>query len=110
GDGTWYSSRSWRSPSAFVDAAGPQYKGDWHFVEVYFQMNTVSGGQGVADGKIRWVQDGKTLVSHDHPLMRAGAHANLRFSQFAMLPYIGDGSPVAQTYWVDDLVVATGRP
>jgi hypothetical protein len=24
-------------------------------------------------------------------------------------PYIGDGSPVAQTMWVDDLVLATGK-
>jgi hypothetical protein len=110
GDGTWYSSRSWSSPNAFVDAAGPSYKGDWHFVEVYFAMNSVSGGKAVADGKIRWVQDGKTLVSYDQILLRSGAHASLAFDQFAMLPYIGDGSPVAQSFWVDDMTVATAKP
>jgi len=110
GNGTWYSSRSWSSPNAFVDAAGPQYKGDWHYVEVYFEMNTIASGAGVADGKIRWVQDGQTLISYDHILLRTAAHANLAFDQFAMLPYIGDGSPVAQSFFVDDLVVATAKP
>jgi len=110
GNGTYYSSRSWDSPNAFVDAAGPNYKGDWHFVEVYFRMNTIQGGKGVPDGKIRWVQDGKVLISSDQILLRTNAHATLKFNQFAVLPYIGDGSPVAQKFWVDDLTVATARP
>ncbi len=110
GNGTWYSSRSWRSQNAFVDSAGANYKNDWHFVEVYFQMNSIQGGKGVPDGKIRWVQDGKMLISYDQILMRTNAHATLKFNQFAMLPYIGDGSPVAQSFWVDDMTVATARP
>jgi hypothetical protein len=110
GDNTWYSSRSWSSPDAFVDAAGPTYKADWHFVEVYFAMNSVRNGVGVPDGKIRWVQDGRTLIASDRILMRTGRHATLRFDQFAMLPYIGPGSPAAQSFWVDDLTVATARP
>ncbi len=110
GNGTWYSSRSWSSPNAFVDGPGPNAKTDWHFVEVYFEMNSISGGIGVPDGKIRWVQDGRTLISSDAILMRTGARPTLAFNQFAMLPYIGDGSPVAQSFWIDDLVVATARP
>jgi hypothetical protein len=110
GNGTWYSSRSWGSDGAFADAAGPNYKADFHYVEVYFQMNSIRGGVGVADGKIRWVQDGKTLISYDAILLRTAAHATLSFNQFAVLPYIGDGSPVAQSFWVDDLVVATAKP
>jgi hypothetical protein len=27
-----------------------------------------------------------------------------------MAPYIGDGSPVDQRFWIDDLTVATSRP
>ncbi len=110
GDGTWSSDRSWWSSNAFVDAQGPDYKGDWHHVEVYFAMNSIQGGVAVPDGKIRWVQDGKTLISHDKVLMRSGAHPSMKFNQFAMLPYIGDGSPVAQTFWVDEMVVATAKP
>jgi hypothetical protein len=101
--GYWYSSRSWYAQDAFTD-------NEWHFVEVYFQMNTIQGGVGVPDGKIRWVQDGQTLISYDQILMRTNANATLQFDQFAMLPYIGDGSPVAQSFYVDDLTVATARP
>ena len=32
------------------------------------------------------------------------------FNQFAILPYIGDGSPVTQRFWVDDMTAATARP
>lgn len=110
GDGTWYSSRSWRSAGAFVDAQGPRYKSDWHFVEVYFELNSIQAGVGVPDGKIRWVQDGEELVSSDQILFRTGAHADMMFDKFAVLPYIGDGSPVAQQFWIDDLTVATARP
>jgi hypothetical protein len=110
GNGTWYSSRSWSAAGAFVDSAGAFYKGDWHFVEVYFEMNSVDGGVGSPNGKIRWVQDGTTLISSDQILFRTGAHANLLFSQFAMLPYIGDGSPVDQSFFVDELTVATAKP
>jgi hypothetical protein len=108
--GGWYSSRSWSSPDAFVDAAGPNDKADWHFVEVYFAMNSVRNGVGIPDGKIRWVQDGRTLIASDRILLRTNQHANLRFDQFAMLPYIGPGSPVAQSFWVDELTVATAKP
>jgi hypothetical protein len=110
GNGNWYSSRSWRADGAFVDAAGPNYKADWHFVEVYFAMNSIQNGQGVPDGKLRWVQDGVTLIHRDQILMRTNQHASLKFDQFAMLPYIGDGSPLVQSFWVDDLTVATAKP
>ena len=110
GDGTWYSSRAWRADAAFSNSPGPSYKGDFHFVEIYFQMNTIQNGIGVPDGKIRWVQDGKTLISHDAILLRTGAHPDAKFNQFAMLPYIGDGSPIAQRFWIDDFTVATARP
>jgi hypothetical protein len=110
GNGTWYSARTWGSDNAFQDSPGPSYKNDWHFVEVYFEMNSIQGGIGVPDGKIRWVQDGQVLISYDKILMRTNANATMQFNQFAMLPYIGDGSPVNQSFWVDNLTVATARP
>ena len=73
-------------------------------------MNSIQNGVGVPDGQIRWVQDGTTLISHDAILLRTGAHPTLAFDQLAMLPYIGDGSPIAQSFWVDDMTVATARP
>ena len=38
------------------------------------------------------------------------ADYGMQFNQFLLTPYIGDGSPVDQYMWVDDLVVATSRP
>ncbi|MBI5482306.1 MAG: hypothetical protein HY906_25855 [Deltaproteobacteria bacterium] len=110
GGGLWYSARYWSSAGALTEATGARYKNDWHFVEAYFQMNSIQGGVGVPDGKIRWVQDGQTLISYDHVLMRTGARPTLKFAQHAIAPYIGDGSPVAQTFWLDELTVATARP
>jgi hypothetical protein len=110
GNGTWYSSRGWYADGAFTDQAGPTFKGDWHFVEVYFDLNSVEGGVGVPDGKIRWVQDGQTLIASDQILFRTGAFPSMNFNQLAMLPYIGDGSPVEQSFWIDHLTVATAKP
>src|SRR6185436_3864566 len=41
-------------------------------------------------------------------VIRTGQHPTMMFVQFLVAPYIGDGSPVDQTMWVDDLLV--GRP
>lgn len=101
-NGYWYSSRAWRAARAVDDA--------WHFVEIYFEMNSIVDGIGVPDGKIRWVEDGEVVIASDEILLRTGSYPTMAFNQFAMLPYIGDGSPVVQSFWVDDLVVATARP
>ncbi len=110
GDGTWYSARSWSSAGGWTTEPGPNLQSDWHFVEVYFAMNSIRDGAGIPDGRIRWVQDGRTLIASDRILMRTGQHPTLRFDQFAMLPYIGPGSPIAQSFWVDELTVATAKP
>jgi hypothetical protein len=34
----------------------------------------------------------------------------MKFNQFLLAPHIGDGSPVDQAFWIDELQVATGRP
>ena len=109
GANTWYSSRAWDTAQPwFTDTAGPQYKGDWHLLEAYFSLNSIQGGVGVPDGKIRLRMDGVTVVTSDRVLFRTNQHADMQFTQFLMLPYIGDGSPVVQQFWVDDLKVATG--
>ncbi len=108
---TWYSARSWRSATPyFTDDPGPTYKGDWHFIEAYFEMNSIAAGVGVADGRIRYWYDGELLINSDNILMRTAAHPDQAFSQFLFLPHIGPGSPVEQTFWVDDLTVATAPP
>jgi hypothetical protein len=34
----------------------------------------------------------------------------MKFNQFVMAPYMGNGSPVDQSFWIDDLTVATAPP
>jgi hypothetical protein len=109
--GVYYSARFWDAPEVyFSDDPGPRYKNDWHHVEAYFQMNGTPGGVGAADGVIRYWYDGGLVIDYRHILMRTGQYPDMMFNQFLMGPYIGDGSPVEQTMWVDNLVVATGRP
>lgn len=107
GGGQWYSARFWDSPVAAFGAAAPYDKAEWHRVEVYFQLNTIADGVGVVDGQLKYWFDGALLIDYDDIFYRTGAHPDMRFDQFLMLPYIGDGSPVDQTFWVDDLRVAT---
>ncbi len=117
GDGDCYSYGSysrnvkmWRASSVyFQDTPGAYYKNDWHHVEAYFKLNSISNGIGIADGVIRYWYDGQLVMDHNNVMMRTGQYPNMMFNQFQMLPWIGDGSPVEQTMWVDNLVVSTSR-
>jgi hypothetical protein len=111
-DGTyWYNGKTWRSSQAvFVDAAGPNYKGDWHKVEAYFKLNSIINGIGQRDGIAQYWVDGVLVIDRHDLMFRTGAHPTMKFNQLMMAPFIGDGSPVAQTLWFDDLAVMTGRP
>lgn len=106
----WYSSR-------FVDAdfqvfgdTAPYDKTEWHHVRTYWRLNDVEGGIGIANGVIRYWVDDELVIERDEVLMRTGAHPDMAFDQFLVAPYIGDGSPVDQTMWVDDLEVSIGVP
>ncbi|MFU8803022.1 MAG: hypothetical protein ACNA8W_04345 [Bradymonadaceae bacterium] len=110
GGGNWYSARYWNTDEVvFKHEEGPGYKGDWSFVEAYFELNDIVDGAGVANGKIRYWLDGNLLLSSDEILLRTAQHADMAFNQFLIAPYIGDGSPVAQTMWVDKLTIARGQ-
>jgi hypothetical protein len=105
----YFSGRSWMPPTPwFTDAAGPRYESDWHLFESYFQMNTVQAGIGVPDGKLRAWLDGQRVLTVDQVLFRTGARPNIKFNQFLVVGYIGNGSPAAQEYYLDELVVGTG--
>jgi hypothetical protein len=77
-------------------------------VETYFALNSIAGRVGQVDGKLRMWIDGELVISSDRILLRTGAQPTLRFSQFLMHPYIGNGSPAQQSFWVDELKVGTG--
>lgn len=92
------------------DSAGPLYKGAWHKVEVLFALNNIVNGIGQLDGTAQYWIDGTLRIDRRDVLWRTGANPNMLFNQFIMAPYIQVGSPRAQSMWIDDLVVATGRP
>lgn len=94
----------------FMPTAGAGYKNDWHTVEAYFQLNTIVGGIGQTNGIARYWFDGQLVLEATNAQFRTGQHPNMRFNQMLLSPYIGNGSPVAQTVWYDDLYVATARP
>jgi hypothetical protein len=100
----------WASQQYFTNSAGPNYKNDWHFVEAFVKMNSISGGKGMKDGVVQYWFDGQLIIDHRDVLLRTGANAAMQFNQFIIAPYIGDGSPVAQSFWIDNLTVATGKP
>lgn len=93
----------------FQDAPGPYYKNDWHLVEAYFKLNSIVGGKGVADGIIRYWYDGQLIIDHSDVMLRTAQHPNQKFNQLILAPWIGDGSPVDQKFWIDNLTFATSR-
>jgi hypothetical protein len=118
GDGSCYlvgslhrNGKSWRAGGVyFADTPGPYYKNDWHFVEAYFKLNSIFEGKGIADGIMRYWYDDQLIIDHDDVVLRTGQYPDMKFNQFMIAPWIGDGSPVDQTVWVDNLTVATSRP
>jgi len=95
---------------AFQPTPGPGYKGNWNHVEAYYQLNSVVGGVGQADGVMQYWFNGTLLIDRHDIQFRTGAQPNIQFHQFLIAPYIGDGSPVDQYLWVDNLTVATSKP
>jgi hypothetical protein len=73
-------------------------------------MNSVAGGIGVADGVMQYWFNGALVIDRHDILLRTGARPTIKFHQFLIAEYIGDGSPVDQYMWVDDLTLATGKP
>ncbi|MBI5543307.1 MAG: hypothetical protein HY901_05425 [Deltaproteobacteria bacterium] len=108
--GSYVNGKSWKAPQVyFSDAAGPTYKADWHHVEAFLKLNSVASGKGIADGAIQYWYDGQLVLDHRGVMFRTGQHPDMKFNQLIIAPWIGDGSPVDQTFWVDELTVATGR-
>jgi len=42
-----------------------------------------------------WLDD-KLIIDHTNVLMRTAQHADMKFNQFIIAPWIGDGSPIDQ--------------
>jgi len=107
----WYNDKEISATQvSFQPSPGPGYKGDWNHVEAYFQLNSISAGIGVPDGVMQYWFNGTLVIDRHDILFRTGARPTIKFHQFLIGLYIGDGSPVDQYMWVDDLMVATAKP
>jgi hypothetical protein len=107
-----WNGKIWQAGTGYFDSTpgSPTYKGSWHLIEVYFQMNSIAGGIGQKNGVVRYWYDGKLIMEHTNIVIRTGTHLAQKFNQLDLLPYIGDTSPADQTMWIDNLLVATARP
>lgn len=107
-----WNGKFWDAPQVFFDntPGSSRYKGDWHLVEAYFQLNTIVGGKGAKNGVLQYWYDGNLIINLSDVVLRTGAHPTMKFNQFQMAPWIGDGSPVDQAFWIDELMVAASRP
>lgn len=109
--GDYYNGKDWQASQVyFSDTPGPTYKNAWHHVEVYFKLNSVVYGIGVADGIMNYWYDGQRILDFHGVVFRTGQHPNMKFNQFVIAPYLGDGSVVDQAFWIDNLSIDTAPP
>ncbi len=85
-------------------------KTQWHHVESYWQLNSVVNGIGQQDGVLQYWVDGKLLIDRHNVYYRTGVNSTMQFRTLLLAPYMGSGSPVDQSIWIDDLTLATKKP
>lgn len=105
----WYNAKGMIGPVTFQPNPGAGYKNNWNFVEAYYQLNTIVGGIGQHDGVLQYWFNGALVIDRHDVVYRTGMQPTMMFNQFLIAPYIGDGSPVDQSMFIDNLRLATGR-
>ncbi|MDD2272139.1 MAG: hypothetical protein PHP95_11015 [Desulfuromonadaceae bacterium] len=103
-DNPYYSANTWKASTASVSANA------WHHVEVYLKMNSIIGGKGQSNGIMQEWIDGVQVINQSNVLYRTNQDATKKWAQFVLAPYIGDGSPITQSMWIDELTVGTLPP
>src|SRR2546425_5242607 len=82
GGALYNNGKVWKAPQpSFLPTPGTGYKGNWHFVEAYFQLNSIANGTGVPDGIVRYWFDGQLVIEHANVLLRTGTHPNMKFNR-----------------------------
>lgn len=84
--------------------------GKWHRVEMYIQLNSISSGKANADGTaVMWI-DGVKQIEKYNLLLRTAQYADMQFNQLVFGPFMGNGSPQSQSFYIDSLEVRNGMP
>ena len=102
-NGSYRNHKTWKNKSVTIS------NGVWHHVEVRLKLNSISSGKGIGDGILQYWLDGEKVIDKNSVIFRTGQHPDMKFDQFLIGPYLSDGSPVDQSFWVDDLLVADIR-
>ena len=100
----------WFNGKEFISGSPVILRDTWHKVTAHFKLNTVAGSTTNADGIVQYWLDGSLILDYQNVIMRTSAQPDIKFDQFVIAPYIGPGSPVDQTLWVDNLKVTTPAP
>jgi hypothetical protein len=95
---TWYNGRVWKDTTALTNNV-------WHKLEYYLQMNTVSNNVAQADGIFQLWVDGNQTISKSNIVYRTNQQQTKKWNQLLLGPYMGNGSPIAQTIWIDELSI-----
>jgi len=104
GGGSWYSATAWKGSSTVIP------KDQWVKVDTHFKMNTIVGGIAQPDGIMRQWIDGVLWLDKSNIVYRTNQDATKRWDKVVLAPYIGDGSPITQTMWIDELRIYDGVP
>jgi hypothetical protein len=102
GNNVWYSADVWKDPTVSIS------KGVWHKIELHLKMNDIVNNVGVYNGIMKEWIDGALSINRSDVLFRTNQDANKKWAQIFLGPFIGDGSPIPQTMWFDELII--GQP
>jgi hypothetical protein len=98
----YYSATEWK------DTAHSLSTNAWHHVEMYLKMNTISGSVGQTDGIMRkWIDD-TLVIEKTNIIYRTNQHPTMKWGQLVLAPYMGDGSPITQTMYIDEFEIRDG--
>jgi hypothetical protein len=106
-----WNGKVWKADHAyFFQGNSADAQNHWHHITAFFKLNHIVDGKGIADGVVQYWFDGKMIISQHRVVMRTALHPDMKFNQLLIGPYIGDGSPIDQQFWIDDLVLTTQNP
>lgn len=104
GDVDYRNSKNWTAKNADITT------GKWHKIETFIRLNSVKEGIGKADGIMKYWLNGQLIMNYNDVVFRTGQHPDMKFNQLLIAPWIGDGSPTDQTFWVGKLVLSFESP
>ena len=103
--GACYADTTYYSGAVLTASSASIAKGQWVQVDTYLQMNTIVGGIGQQDGVMQMWVDGSLIMDQHNVQFKTNQNPTLAFRQIVLAPWIGDGAPIAEDMWIDELQV-----